>query len=175
MLMKAVLNRLNGGTDTSSRCVPSSYRRSSDLIYQTYPVLSVIILELLQRYDSDEKLSMSQDFRTQRVFLGLEIVERFGLPRKAAMNVEEALVRLSQDSCWLVRDKAAKAQAANVEENEVVEHISFLLSKDWTCQNALHGRLLSIKWLLRRYPKLVQKDTGKFVTEWNSLKRLTDF
>lgn len=163
--MKAVLNRLNGGTDTSSRCVPSSYRRSSDLVYQTYPVLSAIILELLQRCDSDEKLNMNQNFRIQRVFLGLEIVERFGLPRKAAMNVEEALGHLSQDSCWLIRDKAAKTQAANVEEDRVVEHIKSLLMKDWACQNALHSRLLSIKWLLRRYPKLVHKDTGKFLMQ----------
>ena len=151
MLMKALITRLNGGTDTFSKTAPSSHRRSTKLVYQKVPSLPTLLLRLL---GSQNQVSHSHDSlhtpKVQAVFPALEIVERFGLPIVLGEEVEQAVKAYMEGSSWALREKAAKATSSNIVPSDVVQHVHELLALDLCSQNALHGRLMCLKWLLRR-------------------------
>lgn len=150
MLLKALLSRINGGTDTSSTRVSSSHRRFSKLIYEKYPHLPQLTLSLLTPASSYEAGTGGGggSFHAQRVFPGLEIVERFGLPVSLREPVEGAILRHLEGPIWPLRDKAARAMTTGVASKDVVAEARSLLSSPWRGQNALHGRLLYLRSLM---------------------------
>ncbi len=153
MLFKALLKRLNGGTDTSSTKVSSAYRRFSQLTYKKYPNLPDLLLRLLCRDPIQVQVTgaiLHPTMQAHRVFPALEVIERFGIPSQHQGTFFDALLYYNESSDWSIREKAAKALSLIVDETALVEEITSLLEPDWKSQNALHGRLLRVRFLLAR-------------------------
>ncbi|KAG8531423.1 uncharacterized protein KY384_003052 [Bacidia gigantensis] len=112
MLLKALLNRISGGTDTLSNCKPSSYRHTSNFVYEKFLNLPYIVLRLL----SSTFLSPDQSntLQAQKIFPALEIIQRFGVPHSHQHEVEAMLHHHLASPLWALREKAANACSAVV-------------------------------------------------------------
>ena len=157
MLFKALIRRLNGGTDTSSTKVTSSYRRSSALTYGRYTNLPDIVVELLCNCLPSIPTSIDiaqigghSAIYAHKVFPAMEILERSGLPSKHGKAILAALRQFMESFDWLVREKAAKTLSYVLDERDLVAEADKLLSPNWQSQNALHGRLLCLRYLFSR-------------------------
>ena len=157
MLFKAVLRRLNGGTDTTSTRVSSSHRRSSIRTYETYPNLPGLVLKLLCNGRSLTVASPDLNgdeahlaAHAHRIFSALEIVERSGLPAQHCTEILAAIWYHLECPDWAVREKAAKALSFALNGRDLIREIERLLSPSWPLQNALHGRLLCVRFMLAR-------------------------
>ena len=158
MLLKALLNRINGGTDTSSTRVSSSHRRFSKLIYEKYPHLPQLTLSLLSPISSHGtgRGGAGGSLHAQKIFPGLEIVERFGLPLPLREPIEGAVRRHLEGPVWPLREKAARALSAGSASIDIVTEVKNLLSSPWKSQNALHGGLLYLRSLLLQKKGVLQ-------------------
>jgi len=165
MLFKALLRRLNGGTDTASTKVSSSYRRSSTKAYKTCPNLPGLILKLLGSSDIPHTTSqqiLDEFIKTQSVFAALEVIERSGIPHAYEAEILDSLWRYVECPSWSLREKAAKALSLVVGDHDIEGEIKRLLSPDWASQNALHGRLLCLRFIIdRSQPPLFDSTLGK--------------
>lgn len=157
MLFKALLRRLNGGTDTASTKASSSHRSLSNLAYEKYPHLPNMILKLLfqNRHTStitlhDELQTLSPSLQAQLVFPALEILERSGLPLQHRVEIGEAIRHHMASPIWAIREKAAKALALVVSERNLGLEIKTLLRPSKISQNNLHGRLLCVRFMISR-------------------------
>lgn len=153
MLFKALLKRLNGGTDTSSTRASSAHRRFSQLTYEKYPNLPNLLLRLLRQTPSHTQADDRKSHPTMEahwVFPAIEVIERSGLPSQHRNEFLDALRYYNDSPDWSIREKAAKALSLIVDENRVVEEVKSLLTPNWESQNALHGRLLCLRFLLAR-------------------------
>ena len=158
MLFKALLSRLNGGTDTASTRASSSHRQFSRLAYEKYPNLPNLIVKLLYNYtpvsinavQQGETQSLLFSLQAQQVFPALEIVERSGVPLQHRAEIEQAIRYHMEGPIWAIREKAAKAFALMVDERYITTEIKQLLNASERLQNALHGRLLCLRFLVSR-------------------------
>lgn len=153
MLFKALLKRLNGGTDTSSTKVSSSHRRFSQLIYKKYPNLPDLLLRLLSQTPTQTQVAGREihlTMQAHKVFPALEVIERFGIPSQHHGPFFDALRNYNESHDWSIREKAAKSLSLVVDDTSIVEEVTSLLSPSWKSQNALHGRLLRLRFLLAR-------------------------
>ena len=150
MLMRALISRLNSGTDTHSSTVPSSHRRSVDFVYQQFPTLSGIILRLLgeKKPLNKEPEGWAQQ-RIETVFPALEILERYGVPLLHSELIKSRVKGYLGSPSWPLRDKAAKAFSSNIDQHDTLHTLRDILTFDIKFQNALHGRLLAARWLVR--------------------------
>lgn len=157
MLFKALLRRLNGGTDTASTKASSSHRSLSKLAYEKYPNLPNMILRLLcqtpekpSKAPVDEIETLSLSLQAQWVFPALEILERSGLPLQHRLNIEEAVRHHMASPVWAIREKAAKTFALVTNEKDLNAEIRTLLRPSKISQNSLHGRLLCVRFMISR-------------------------
>ena len=154
MLFKALLKRLNGGTDTSSTKASSSHRRFSQLTYEKYANLPELLLKLLRHEPNQIPITdkaLQPTMQVQRVFTALEVIERSGIPVQQQGAFLDALRYYNESPDWSIREKSAKALSLMADEKDFVEEVRSLLTPSWKTQNALHGRLLRLRFLLARY------------------------
>ena len=154
MLFKALLKRLNGGTDTLSTKASSSHRRFSQLTYAKYPNLPDLLLKLLRHGPAPTPgtcKELKTTLQAHRVFPALEVIERSGIPPQQKGPFLDALRYYNESPDWSIREKASKALSLIVEEKGFVDEVRGLLTPDWKTQNTLHGRLLRLRFLLARY------------------------
>lgn len=155
MLFKALLRRLNGGTDTASTKASSSHRSLSKLAYEKYPNLPSLILRLLCQnkptsIEAAHNETQTLSFQAQWVFPALEILERSGLPLQYRVEIDEAIRHHMASSIWVIREKAAKALALVLSEKDINGEIGNLLKPSKMSQNCLHGRLLCVGFMISR-------------------------
>lgn len=157
MLFKALVRRLNGGTDTASTKVKSSYRHSSYLTYQRYPNLPSLLLKLLRNELplTTRSVNVTQHdgysvMRAHKVFPAMELLETSGLPNECGEKILEAIWQYMESFDWAIREKAAKALSRLFNGKDLISDARKLLSPDWPSQNALHGRILCLQHLLSR-------------------------
>lgn len=157
MLFKALVRRLNGGTDTASIKVKSSYRRSSHLIYEKYPNLPSLLLELLcnELPLATKSVNASQHdghsvTPAHKIFPAMELLEILGLPNERGEMILEAVWQYMESFDWAIREKAAKALSHLLDSKDIINDARKLLLPDWPAQNALHGRLLCLQHLVAR-------------------------
>ena len=169
MLLKALINRLHGGTDIFSTTAPSSRRRSNQTVYQRYPTMSTVILRLLWGGQGTQEMQApSTNPSIQTIVPAMEMIEHFGIPRTHGDEIRQAVDVFLGSPYWALRDKAAKARSSCVAFSTVVKECQELLENDFPTQNTLHGRLLALKWLLRR----VRRD---MFNEWPGSSRSPSF
>ncbi|KAL8686368.1 MAG: hypothetical protein Q9218_007155 [Villophora microphyllina] len=155
MLMKALITRLNDGTNTNSTKVSSSHRRLSTLVYDKHQNLPDLVLRLLatpdtQSLESAAKLSDTLVMRAQRVFPALEMIEQSGIPKQHRVEIRQAAWSHLEGPAWPLRDKAAKALSYIPAHDEIYLEMESCLQKPRSTQNALHGRLLYLRYLFAR-------------------------
>ena len=158
MLIKALISRLNDGTNTSSSAVSSSHRRLSTLVYDKYPNLPSLILRLLKQGDTigieaglAAATMLDQDtLRAQRVFPALEMIEQSGVPKQHQLEIRRALQSHLEGPIWAIRDKSAKALSYLPATKAVLLEVQHQLQADSGKQNVLHGRLLYARYLVMR-------------------------
>lgn len=146
MLFKALIRRLNGGTDISSTRVPSSHRRLSKLIYEKYPSLPDVLVKMLRQADIPTMAVASM--QAQRVFPALEIIERSGLPSQQRLEIKKLIWDQMESPAWPIREKAAKALGLVLSDEDYLADVKKILRPDWPSQNALHGRLLYLRQIM---------------------------
>ena len=159
MLFKALLRRLNGGTDTASSKVSSSHRRSSHLAYQMFPNLQGLIMRLLSEkkqsqldtlgVSTNEQIDRST-MKAQSVFAALEIIERSGLPPAYEVGLRKTLWEYAESPDWAIREKAAQTLSLVIDDYDIENEVARLVIPEFKSQNALHGRLLCLRFLLTR-------------------------
>ena len=158
MLFRALLSRMHGGTDVASIRISSNHRRFSKLVYEKYSNLPVLILGLLSsglkktghmNGGSNSQL-FAYSLEAQRVLPALEIIERSGLPSNHMAQIQNALRQYMQSPVWAIREKSAKALAAVVRDGDLIAEIRGLLMIGRSRQNALHGSLLCVRYMIAR-------------------------
>ena len=160
MLFKALLSRINGGTDTSSRRASSSHRRFSRRIYEKYPNLADLVLKLFRIAElpltemgqsNAEINSASLSNEANSVFPALEVIERSGLPFQHRAAIRNMMQCYMECPVWSLREKSAKTLSLIIDEKDVVKEAEKLLLPTWYSQNALHGRLVCLRYLVNRH------------------------
>lgn len=163
MLFRALLSRLNGGTDAYSTRASSPHRRFSKQSYEKYPNLPNLIVKLLSQHSMvaldavpSEEVSVSLSLQAQKVYPALEILERSGMPSEQSTTIREAIRLHMEGPVWAIRQKAAKTSALILDEAEFTDEIERLLESKAASQNALHGHLLYVRFIIARIgPKTV--------------------
>ena len=157
MLLRALLIRMHGGTDAASTRISSNHRRFSKLVYEKYSNLPHIVYDLLNSglniNDTNEESlpgHFNQSWDARKVLPALAIIERSGLPLSLHSEIQNALQQHMRSPIWAIREKAAKALAAVVEDEDLVSEIRDLLEVDRNRQNALHGSLLCARFMIGR-------------------------
>lgn len=182
MLFRALLSRLNGGTDAYSTRASSSHRRFSRQPYEKYPNLPNLIVKLLSQHSMvavdavpSEGGSVSLSLQAQKVYPALEILERSGMPSAQRTTIREAIRLQMEGPVWAIRQKAAKASALILEEAEFTDEIKRLLKSKATSQNAVHGHLLYVRFIIARIgPKTAGQYLNKTKPKTRELKPLID-
>ncbi|KAL8776544.1 MAG: hypothetical protein Q9213_008227 [Squamulea squamosa] len=158
MLMKALITRLNDGTNMLSNRASSSHRHVSALVYDKYPNVPDLLLRLLTYEDALNNQRLEQGvivadtlvLRAQRVFPALEIIEQSGIPKKYHSEIRQASWSHLEGPVWAIRDKAAKSLSYLPKGEAITVEVKRCLQSPWSTQNALHGRLLYVRYLVAR-------------------------
>lgn len=182
MLFRALLIRLNGGTDASSTRAPSPHRRFSRQPYEKYPNLPKLMLKLLSQHSMvapdavpSEGDSVSLSLQAQMVYPALEILERSGLPSEQRPTIQEAIRLHMEGPVWAIRQKAAKASALILDEAEFTDEIKRLLESKAASPNAVHGHLLYVRFIIARIgPKTAGQYLNTTKLKARELKPLLD-
>lgn len=168
MLFRALLSRLNGGSDTASTRVSSLHRRFSSLAYEKYQNLPGLILRLLsqasiQRPDNLLNSNYSEAClkHAQRVFPVLEIVERFGLPFEYREEIQYLIWQQMEGPIWALREKAAKTLSLVIGGENFISELFNLLKDSRKSQNNLHGRLMCARFIVSH---MDNESKGKSIT-----------
>ena len=152
MLFNALIRRLNGGTDTSSTRASSTHKRFSTLMYEKYPRLPNLLLKMLRQVDTTrvdgDGSEILASMQAQRVFPALEIIGITGLPTQKSVEIKKLVWHHMEGPAWSIRNKAAKALGLVLDDKDRRTEIERLLRPDWQSQNALHGRLLYLRYML---------------------------
>ena len=145
MLFRAVVDRLLGTNDAYMDESITSHRQISA---QEHPQLLDVVLDLLavKRADRADDRSRSNE----GVFPALQLLLRLQVPGERRAEVRAAVFALTTNPSWHVRDKAARTYANIAVKDEIDAEIQTLLGIGTSNQNALHGTLLSIKYLIAR-------------------------
>lgn len=163
MLLKALISRLNDGTNTRSSELSSSTRRLSSFVYDKYQNLPDLVLRLLTTGGIDERsdhlpgtaVPDAEVLRAQHVFPALEIIERSGVPKQHDSEIWQAIWTHLEGPIWSIREKAAKALSYLPVGQKIQHEMERCLQSSWPSQNALHGRQLYLRFLFAR----IEKDT----------------
>jgi len=175
MLFKALLRRLNGGTDTASTKVSSSFRLFSNIAYEKCPNLPGLLVNLLGSRNASpittsqsslDGTASSRTTRNQSVFAALEVIERSGVPPGHEAEILDLLWGYAGCPEWSLREKAAKALSLIVDDHSVDGEFRRLISPDWKSQNALHGRLLCLRFVFGRAQAPL---FGNMLSKWESI------
>lgn len=154
--MKALITRMNDGTNMLSSKAPSSQKHVSSLVYEKCPNVPDILLQLLTHKDGIDGERLHKGVvmpdtllsQAQHVFPALEIIEQSGIPRKYCTEIRQASWNHLEGPVWAIRDKAAKALSYLPNSNAIETEVRRCLQSPWSRQNSLHGRLLYLRYLI---------------------------
>jgi len=157
MLFRALLDRLFGSSDSQNWS--DEEQATARFSYDDHPNLLNIIVKLLEPrqslLDANRKPTTSQPPESpsiviEGVFPALQILQRAPPPADRTPAIRSLVLRLTESSHWHVRDMAARTFSRLVDSSEFVGTISILTeTTPHQGQNALHGRLSSIAYIVR--------------------------
>lgn len=144
MLFRALLDRLLGTNDSyMDDDAPPQSRMSLSRV----PNLMNVILRLLSApFEQDS----SDGAITEGVFPALQLLQRAPAPEDRLEEMKNAVVRLTQSPHWHIRDKAARTFATLIPSKGHLKALVELLEQPPRHQDALHGALLSARYLVSR-------------------------
>ncbi|QDS74834.1 hypothetical protein FKW77_002765 [Venturia effusa] len=144
MLFRALIDRLLGSTDSQNHDDDSEVKFVR-ITYNDYPKLLDIITELLT---PDFDGFGDGDGAVESVFPALKIIQRMPPPEHEQKRIRELVFNLCVSSHWHIRNMAARTFANLVPQTEVGTILCNLVPLSRTDQNAVHGRLLCINYLM---------------------------
>ena len=139
-------------------------------MYDKYTTLPILLLKMLREVDelkvNGDGAVIATSMQAQRVFPALEIIEISGLPSHHGPNIKQLIWHQMESPAWPIREKAAKALGLVLRDRDREAEIEALLRPDWPSQNALHGRLLYLRYTLSRTKaQLSDSSLGKYVIQ----------
>lgn len=145
MLFRGVLDRLLGSND--SYIDDDAPAKAKQLNLEKHPQLYDTVIGLLEAPSRELETSVRS---SEGVFPALQLLQRARVPTSKLGEVRKAVLYLTASPLWHVRDKAARTYASFIRSDEVLDEVYRLLSynQPFADQNALHGRLLSVKYAL---------------------------
>ena len=163
MLLKALLNRLSGGTDSSQNKSIESRKRLARATYNKYPRLAELVDDLLRRsfsWRSDETLEDQTSRQVHNAFPAMEIIDRIGVADHRRDIVQSLLRQQLASPIWTLRDKAARTLGYLTNEAELILQIKEGIETHQMSQNQLHGILLCLKFRLEDLPRINSGELG---------------
>ncbi|OMP83498.1 hypothetical protein BK809_0004879, partial [Diplodia seriata] len=147
MLFRALIDRLLG-SGTTQHWKDTDRLKITRLSYKKYPNLLDIIVQLLtpKRQGGATELTNTA---LEGVFPAFQILQRARPPVERRAEIQQLVFGLTTSSHWHVRDMAARTLAALLSPEERVEWVLALIEMPFQRQNALHGVLLSVKYLVK--------------------------
>ncbi|KKY23312.1 putative heat repeat protein [Diplodia seriata] len=147
MLFRALIDRLLG-SGTTQHWKDTDRLKITRLSYKKYPNLLDIIVQLLtpKRQGGATELTNTA---LEGVFPAFQILQRARPPVERRAEIQQLVFGLTTSSHWHVRDMAARTLAALLAPEERVEWVLALIEMPFQRQNALHGVLLSVKYLVK--------------------------
>ncbi|KAB2578407.1 Uncharacterized protein DBV05_g3058 [Lasiodiplodia theobromae] len=147
MLFRALIDRLLG-SGTTQNWKETDRLKITRLSYKKYPNLLDIIVQLLtpKRQGGATELTNTA---LEGVFPAFQILQRARPPAERRAEIQQLVFALTASSHWHVRDMAARTLAALLGPEERVEWVLALLEMPFQKQNALHGVLSSVKYLVK--------------------------
>lgn len=148
MLFRALIDRLLGSS-TTQNWKETDRLKITRLSYKKYPHLLDIIVQLLtpRRQAGVSELTNTA---LEGVFPAFQILQRARPPVERRTEIQGLVFNLTSSSHWHVRDMAARTLAALLGAEERVEWVLALLEMQFPTQNALHGMLSSVKYLVKK-------------------------
>jgi len=154
MLFRALLDRLLGTNDSY---VDDDLPPQTHVSLAKIPNLIDIILRLLSGSSTHPDLQHPGPSQQgvasavpEGVFPALQLLQRASPSPERLREVQDAVFRLMSSTHWHVRDKAARTYAMLSPADELMLTFEELLKTGNGYQNALHGSLLCVKYVLGR-------------------------
>ncbi|KAK5111618.1 hypothetical protein LTR85_011796 [Meristemomyces frigidus] len=143
MLFRAVIDRLLG-TSVAYLEDDDAFARKK-LSAEQHPELLEIVLGLLAT--PPPATGEASSAGNEGVFPALQLLQRLTIPEYRMPEVRQSVRALTASRVWHVRDKAARAYASLISCETSSDELRALLGTPTTQQNALHGALLSAKYI----------------------------
>jgi hypothetical protein len=156
MLFRALIDRLLG-TTTSHYWSDNVAAKTSKFSFADAPDLLDIIVKLLQP-DPSPDLSSSA---FESVFPALKLIQRIPLPEGRRSNSRDLVLQLCGSSHWHLRELAAKTYLTLLDTKDSAKAVAELLPTLSLPQNAIHGRLLCIRYLVEKTRSSEISDNGR--------------
>lgn len=122
--------------------------------FQKYPELEQLLYDLLTSADqARHSRKDSAASETEKVFPVLEILaEKIPSTDDDDIQMRELVLQQRKSTIWAVRDHSARVYASLLRPSRILESVQTLLKvdEDIVSQNQLHGRILCIRYSLRR-------------------------
>jgi hypothetical protein len=153
MLLRALISRMCHSSHLKTEDVGDDLAKIS---FDKFPFLSEIVSGLLDAIDQESPGSRElknepsdQLQTTQKTFVALELIRR----RYSSVGIDTRTLGLvmkqTSNENWDIREQAAKAYASQIGRSDYILVAKGLLSKEWPNMNALHGALLSTKYIVQ--------------------------
>jgi len=156
MLFKALIERLLG-SDEAQDWEERESTKTSRFSYQNYPALTGILRSLL---DPQGPLKKSMNMPNsdspmdlhgaEGVFPALQILRQAMPPEDSRLLILNSVTELLSSPHWHLRDMAARTIAALYRPHELLAGSKWLLNNFEESHNARHGKLLCVKYCLRK-------------------------
>ncbi|KAM0284815.1 hypothetical protein ACHAQH_001735 [Verticillium albo-atrum] len=171
LLLRSLIDNLFGTNESKALIEAGWDGRASRVHYHKYPIIPVVLLNLLRSGQEVMKPSTGT-IAAESVFPALDIIRRAGPPEDLREELYGLVTEYLGSPVWHVREMTARALC------------SFLLHDDWlqsvqelakgpdgrgvlTQANRLHGVLLTIKYVVEKLadvlPELAQRDTSSLL------------
>ncbi|KAI9815450.1 MAG: hypothetical protein M1827_002584 [Pycnora praestabilis] len=158
MLFRALMDRIFGTNQIFAAEDSSSGKKASKFSPDRYPTLNGLIATMLERSDPatfapcpDGRMSVDRSSAlVEAIFPALEIAQRVGLVGENS-QIRPLILRQLANENWLVRTMAARTASSMIPVKGVKDEMAQLFDEELLPHNLLHGRLLYIKYMFRRY------------------------
>ena len=155
MLFRSLIDRLLGTNEFRNSTDLEWVSGSTKISYDKYPTLPGLLVQLLATESLKKDMSALGlprliNISVHAVFAALEFLRRAGPPAKYHGLVKKLVFDHLGNCVWHVRDLAARTYCAFVPDNLVIMEIRALFNVTLQYQNAVHGRLLTVKHVLNR-------------------------
>lgn len=145
MLFRALVDRLFGSVDTPRRADQNNHTRFS---WREAPGLLDIVTRLLSPSEDRPTPGIEE---LECVFPALQLLQRVAPPPGSVKEIKQLVLLLCSNSHWHIRDMAARTYVSLISEPDFLSCVKTNLSISDGGQNALHGRLLLVKYALRSH------------------------
>ncbi|KAH0562941.1 hypothetical protein GP486_002501 [Trichoglossum hirsutum] len=160
MLFRALADRLFGTNEARNKEDIKTDNKVSKLSYDKYPNLPGLLKKLLDQTSGCSSQTESEGHTVsifpvldspESVFPAMDIIRRAGPPKTNSTELRSLILLHMESEIWHVRDMAARTFCSLINRPDFIEEVSYLINLPWISNNALHGRLLGVRYLLQEY------------------------